>query len=732
MVEDNTPVVDAKTRRPSTRGRLRLDSARERKLAALKTKSRKEQKRKERCSSNSNQEQRVSNPKRNTLQPPPQPKAKFRKRQRFKSWLPTHLFHAKRAHMTPPKEPLWRMTIPLSPSQKSYRPTHRAARERGGMAWDMSYMSTIGLYGYETSIIGLLKSLGIGSSIDTWWTTTALRWLSGTRSWEGWIYCSGENFSNSIAPVQIVWRRERDNKSALAEDGSSTKRRAQRQVLLRVHPSAFLQLWNIMLRLAKLQRPAVSLEDLRFEIGSIELTGPAAVEALVGALWPVGDGEDASIDESPESTWQHLIGLSRPAQLPPGAILGFSISDPRLHHPPKTVDIQTTPNTEAQLLRVLSQWPVDRTQCPPKFFDRQARILASRSLPSQKSVNRRQRLAQKTQYAEALPTDPEIPIIILAQRQGPAGEGSWTVMLPWKCVSPVWYSLMFYPLSTGGHLRFGGLEQKRQLAYEAGLPWFPGDFPTTEAGMTWEHAERMKRKQAWESRPKGRRVEWETIQLGQGRKGEVGRGWACDWEHLCDATPGSDSDSPKWQQIQKARAIRLLKNPSQAFDTSPGLAIVKITMLRQGVASPCARIYRLPTDNLELRQAWVNESNPSVDMKKVPRQALRQRPQPNDPLHERRQYLAAMLLAEPQDKDSRQGGCLVVPNERDLVGFVTTGNFNLADGKGTCVGSILFEKVRNVPEECGLSQDAFAKHRQLCIVRESGQGSCRLARWDLI
>ena len=81
------------------------------------------------------------------LKTPPVPPARFRKRQKDKSWLPTHLFHAKRAHMTPPKEPLWGFAVPLKPTEKSYRKTHRATTSRGAIAWDTSYMSAIELRG---------------------------------------------------------------------------------------------------------------------------------------------------------------------------------------------------------------------------------------------------------------------------------------------------------------------------------------------------------------------------------------------------------------------------------------------------------------------------------------------------------------------------------------------------------------------------------------------------------
>ena len=72
-----------------------------------------------------------------SLATPATPQSRFRRRQRDKTWLPTHIWHTKRARMTEPKHPLWRFAIPLAPVVKAYRLTHRAAAQRGAIAWDM-------------------------------------------------------------------------------------------------------------------------------------------------------------------------------------------------------------------------------------------------------------------------------------------------------------------------------------------------------------------------------------------------------------------------------------------------------------------------------------------------------------------------------------------------------------------------------------------------------------------
>src|ERR1700753_4095336 len=100
---------------------------------------------------------------------------------------------------------------------------------------------------------------------------------------------------------------------------------------------------------------------------------------------------------------------------------------------------------------------------------------------------------------------------------------------------------MHYPLSVGGTPQFGGLVQSRQTVYEAAQPWFPADFPGTEAGMQWELRERAKVMAEWERKPKGRRTEFTSLNLGNGQKGEIGSGWGCDWQRLLNGPVASGS-----------------------------------------------------------------------------------------------------------------------------------------------------------------------------------------------
>ncbi|KAL8696640.1 MAG: hypothetical protein Q9201_007559 [Fulgogasparrea decipioides] len=814
MKEDNTPTMTLRHRKPTPRMRLRLETAKKlQKLNARAKKKGDKAKEQEPAGTHPGQSAAsifpVKRLKKNALSKPDEPTAKFRKRQNHKSWLPTHIFHAKRAHMTEPKRPLWRFAIPLSPTEKSYRKTHRAVALRGCVAWDTSYLSTIALEGVEASLLVLLRGLGVDEEALS--GKRMSKWRRGTRSWHGWVR-ERDGQEKWIAEVDFVWCVEAAP-SPVIEGSATTSKKRKRKCLLRAHPSAFLQLWTEILKAAKMQRPPVMVEDLRFEIGSLELTGPGSTETLVAALEPFKNNDGASTEDVSAKVWSLLGSVTNPSCLPLNAVLGFNVSDPRIHHPPRTLKPPTSESANDELNHTLADWPPDRTQIPPSIFDRTARLTASRQLPSQKAINRRKGDALPGEYPVPAVTDPQIPTLLMALRSPTTGaQGSWTLLLPWKCVLPVWYHVMHYPLSTGGNPRFGGLQETRQLAFEQGIPWFPGDFPGTQAGWEWELRERERRKAEWEKRPKGKKVAWESLDLGKGRKGEIGMGWACDWEYLFipasrlvpgtasqattkdSSTTGEEPSKPAEAEISASKAqetdppphpmhhipiphsttLLASSNPSSA---SKDVTTIHLTLLSRGNPTTCARIYRLPTSDHQLRSQWLvlasailhppketdNTNRPSAPDRKVITSLPR-----NESHHLRTQQTAISLLHPPEiERDtpiqSSNPSYPCVPDAQDLVGFVTTGNFDLGQGKASAIGCIAITKVAHQQQQRpyeplkadasgatdsvttdgenemmrrsmeGLEKKLGKKTVQrLCIVREAGQSVGRLARWDLV
>ncbi|PGH08659.1 hypothetical protein AJ79_05941 [Helicocarpus griseus UAMH5409] len=829
MIEDNTPTVTARRRKPSKILRLRLETARRLQNLNARSKARRAAKKNAAASQapegtttttrrehDANIAPRVPKIKKNKLSHPEKPQSKFKRRQRCKTWLPTHMFHAKRAHMTSPREPLWRFAVPLSPTEKSYRPTHRASGARGAVAWDMSYMSTIGLEGVQESLEGLFRLLGIDG--EEAWGNKGRKWRGGSRSLEAWLFeGEGAQQRRPIAPVTLVWCAERtggDGDVEMVDAGVKKKKKSKRRMFLRVHPSAFLQVWEEVLKAAKSQSPQVMVEDLRFDIGSIEITGPGATETLLAALKPTPASEGSKWPEgSPEVTWTSLAGLTNAASLPQNALLAFNISDPRLHHPPRTIKLPSSETSANDLAVLLSSWSPDSTQLKPDLFFRPARLTASRLLPSQKAINRRKSLASPGEYPPSKPTDPQIPVLILASRpralsNGGNSQGTYTVLLPWKCVVPVWYSIMYYPMSSGGNPRFGGLLEKQQLAFECGEPWFPGDYPGTNAGFAWEVREREIRRREWERKPRQKRIAYDSIDLGGVKKGEIGLGWACDWERLVQGAParaeelsskaadsatavveheqGQAADkSTKEEKAKEEKKKKKKKNDKQKASAAttvythtapsspplhihhlpplsasklltlktapkahslnlpshlqsllshPALATISLTLVNRGTPTPRARIYRLPTTNPSLRSDWLALLSPSARTPSAQKPGKKQGSNSGGG-----GKLPTDLSADPEP-----AAHLPMPGEEDLIGFVTTGNYNLMAGRGTGVGAVLVNRIGagcegvsgdgdglqgvKLDGKGGLSREKLAR---VCIVRSAGERVGRLGVWEV-
>jgi ribonuclease P/MRP protein subunit POP1 len=763
MKEDNTPTIDTSKRKPgSSRARIRAETAKRLGILAAKKRLQKS------GTAPRGLETRVPRPKirKNLLNDPPKPISKFRKRQIHKTWLPTHMWHAKRATMTEPKKPLWRFAVPITSTEKSYRPTHRSGGARGAVAWDMSYMSTIGLEGPVESLENVLKAVGI---LDpALWEGKGEKWMTGKRSWAGWLTRENKDKRVQIGPSTVIWcSSEQDSTN---EAGHMAKKKSLRRVFVRVHPAVFLEAWTELLRLSKMQRPAVHVEDLRFEIGSISITGPGSTEALIGILHPY---HQADAQESHAKAFSSLAGVTNPGSLPANSVLAFSIMDPRLRYPPRPTKLPNPNDEEANfaLLEMLSTWPADESSPSSTLFDRNARFKATR-LPAQKSINRRKGDAKPGGYPSIVPTDPPIPIMLLTSRtvSSAATQGTWTLLAPWKCILPIWYGLVHYPLSSGGNPRFGGLDELRQIHFEHGVPWFPADYPGTNAGFAWEAEEQNKRKAEWDRRPKGKRIEWDSLDLGAGRKGEIGRGWACDFERLCGVTPllestsatsttqdtesskahpGKDNVQSPIQHLTKDTFTHLLSASDGELPQSSKVATVRITLINRGIATPCARIYRLPqalaskepstvsSPPATTRQEWLDLLPATSNSKSLPNPKSKAaknvgRIPLNVPVPQRVRLLAQSLLQNPPlsyPAGKSGDGHPLVPGEEELIGFVTTGEFNLAEGKGVAIGTVAVAKVI---EGLRGEKKKGSKEGRLCIVRNAGENIGRLARWEAV
>ncbi|KAI5299692.1 serine arginine-rich splicing factor, partial [Ascosphaera pollenicola] len=266
---------------------------------------------------------------------------------------------------------------------------------------------------------------------------------------------------------------------------------------------------------------------------------------------------------------------------------------------------------------------------------------------------------------------------------------------------------------------------------------------------------------------------WEGKVGVESRKGEIGEGWACDWRRLLHGERGdkevqkeektkgngdiemgdANVDHTKSKEKSTREPATALEKglPSDIYHLAPttassilsqhllqplsrgkksppsaspsiagnALATVRISMLNnRGSPSACARIYHLPTTTPALRECWM--------------QTLRD------------QYarLTSGKSSHGDDLDDVNMGAihLPMPEEADLIGFVTTGNFNLRAGCGTGVGCVYVNRLVDGAVEkrqelvCagtvpGMAREMFGR---ICIVRNAGNNAGRFGVWEII
>ena len=248
---------------------------------------------------------------------------------------------------------------------------------------------------------------------------------------------------------------------------------------------------------------------------------------------------------------------------------------------------------------------------------------------------------------------------------------------------------------------------------------FPEDWPGTRAGDADGDRTATQVKQRWERKPDGKRKSWGKVFKGAERS-EIGDPFMCDWQFLfqnggqkamvdnsvgeidrirAQAQSAMDQDVSGFHKnmgqqflLSPSYANQLLtrKSPMIAtFDLSQALLPIRLRFLQKGNVSFRARIYRLPLA-LEEREKWTN--------------------------------LVAKNTVNPSKEDYPR-----CPAEQDLLGFVTTGNMSLSEGRGRAVGALSWVKVE-AEEDRRIEEKQF---RRWCIVRDVGDDIARLAKWEV-
>ncbi|CAK7565418.1 MAG: Ribonucleases P/MRP protein subunit pop1 [Sporothrix epigloea] len=611
--------------------------------------------------------------------------------------LPTHRWQAKRAQMDCPGY-LWNTTLVRTPANKTYRMSMRAASLRPGMClcWDTSFMATIHLKGSAKHVDDALALVVERHML----TSSSLR--------------SGASCLDAKLPRSFCYQPKQDGGTGIELGGPGNcgamtlfynpfdttagpvTDETERSALLRVHPTIFSHVWTALNNGVARDKLRVTVRDFRLEIGSIDVTGSAALETLASTLYPYDTYTAPMEPQGREFLKLRTIDTTATASAS-GAMLAFDIQDPRLDEPevqsatasprkysPGQSSKHAGPLDESN--SYFQEWPnatVDRR--PSGLFDTMARHNATKQ-PSQAIIDKRRgKLA--TSERLLLSTNPQcqpIPVVLAAvvgasavpaaadphaASSNGAASPMWTLLAPRACINIIWQRLHLQRLRNGQRPMCGGVEEEQHMALERGRPWFPADFPGTPTGWDWELQSRRRQEKKWNEKPTAKRTQWKAVDLGgKGPKGELGSGFACDWEYLfgvdavsatlaADASPAivgeivrvkattddaamdmcEDGKAPALDppqlredvQFEALRpqsaampdivrrlqhtawadvcaAVRTAQRKDPIVWRSPyQLMTISVQLLWGGVPDARARVYRLPSDR-QARQKWLD------------------------------------------------------------------------------------------------------------------------------
>ncbi|ANZ76390.1 BA75_04071T0 [Komagataella pastoris] len=609
---------------------------------------------------------------------------KYSNRQKKFKWLPTHVWHAKRAHMIK----RWGFNIALQPSQKCYRATHRNYLHSHCIAWDTSYIGTIILH-HPTSLTPLIELVGRLSKNKA----IKPKFLKNHKIWEGIIYQDNED---SIGHSQIIW-----------QDLANVK-----QCILRVHPSLYESLFKLILKLAPKD---VTVFDCRYSLASFQVAGPAALTAL-GAVM-----KTATANEN----WKQLCSFRDNSMIPTGSSISFYINDPRYLNKPHKYH-HNIREDELDLVIAIKEGKVFDSASFEDLFTYQGRIKSYKNQPSLKELDLRRNIIVNNDNVEnlgkTLPRNPDDPLVPIHLSK--LENGYYQVIVPWYWNLPVWYKLMRFP-----EVRYGGLRQMHQLNLESNRPTYPFDYPFWYHGFVSSFIQGRELQKKWELRPKGKRLSYSKLNIhslpGE-LLGELGDPFVSDWRYLqalqyalkvhkeCVHLDPSSFDVSNWttlghrclKQLQDVyECVRDVQRQDSEFENADEEKILPIPIKYQGE-------YQFDPTKIDNVSVVVRDEIPklpvtliSVEIEGTGHITTNAR------LYQVPSHDWQSWLANNEQKPVRA---------KYLVGFVTTGTLNLASGKHTGIGCMSYEVNQLLHKE---------NHHHL-LLRNVGEVTFRLVKFQ--
>ncbi|WVN87681.1 uncharacterized protein L203_102867 [Cryptococcus depauperatus CBS 7841] len=629
----------------------------------------------------------------------------FRLRQRSKSWLPTHLWHAKRYHM----ENLWGWRLPITPTLKCFRHAYRAGR-RKAVAWDVSYYGIVEVEGKRQDIINLLTPITGGKFAGQ-------RFENGTTVARVSFYQHSTFPRGLVGPAEILWQPQ----------PSTSQFKPCSKIWIRLHPSIFTQVWE-SLKISSLQATNVTnsttktganlqIKNRSEELEALEITGPRSGEVL-RRVFKLCKREKAQ-------KGMFFNNLGDPVRISDGAVIGLSVYDPRLNFPPRRLAIEDfdAEDGDGTFHSRIVKSSIELAYS--SLWDEKAREQASQVRYTKYQLDaRRHRLGLPGTRLHPASSDNRLPMILIHHSTHPPPTPNshsfygFTILLPSSWAQYVLNSIAYCSTFVGG------LKERQVQHREAGVPSFPECYGNVcKAGADWEKRVRSDENETWNKKPPAKRVGFDKI------------GISCPWLPNWSLTMKQEKFSKEEESfvVQSAPRPYLVPYPFSAHldpDLTPPQYLTALNAFR---AQRC--LQPLPSAQADdlYREAVLH----------VEVQMLR-RGSPGDMAvicsldkQERHEWIDAYEneiddLGSVEEMSVLQKLGESRPSEQHLIGWTTTGNISLTRGRGYALGVITLSGYLDLLRVKVEENRAQWKHKALVCIRNRNGRVSRLAELKVV
>ncbi|KAL1922941.1 uncharacterized protein VTP21DRAFT_9317 [Calcarisporiella thermophila] len=614
----------------------------------------------------------------------------YLRRQKNKKWLETHIWHAKRMHMVEK----WGYRLALHPTDKLIKATYRAGKHRVFLH-DASYIGCIELRGHQADIVKVMDAM----TDPTQPSIGSQRYIGGKRQCTTWLHRIYSYPYNLICPARAMWQPVPHQVPSAVD--------SMRTLWLWIHPSAYDEAQDALqqavdhfgLTIARKHpdKSGVEVTRRKGDFVVFEFTGAGSTALLQAVLSVCGETRNAEEDSealaeadgdkrsrkggevkmnlAAHKAWKTLNHLRSSTSLSPGVILGLTVHDPRLSFPQRISRRceKIPPSEERELQRILLEWPEDLAWT--SIWDGKVRSALTRNKLSEKTLNERrsQNLLPGTKLAPTT-QDARIPLLLLVRDDSHALHTSASAEMQrgWTLIAPAGWGMPFWKSFVFAGARVGGLREWERASFEAGIPCFPRDFPGTRAYESWAAEKRMEGEHEWGKRPPAKRINYEKMGVESPFEAPFWKLFAKSDERTGTRDgeregnskksnePEGGSDKPPVWLLRSPRLIRAIASGQSMgelhnkfsqwvekrlgdskgkLNLDLGRAVVWVRLeLERGVPGPFARI-QLP--DREEYERWC------------------------------RKALKGEYTGSPP---------------KEVIGYVTTGNFSLAAGHGVVIG----------------------------------------------